>query len=339
METDLLSFIIPACNAEHTLVRAITSIGRSSRVEIIIVENGSTDHTLETANALSDADKRIKVLRSERGVSCARNAGLSCAKGQWVAFMDADDTMLPGSTETLLDDAKHDMADIVLYGHVAGDTQRLTTETEQHFSGAEYDHGRAVVIADPTKYMQVWAKLFRKDIIDRHQLRFNPLLRLSEDSDFTLRFLKDAESMLISPKTVYHYTLNAGSTMHRFDGTKVKDYVTAMYESRKAVEGEKREIRNAFQKYVLMHLNILMVREVFAQNNPASSAEKEAVEKEICREPVFHEAIQTVSMSDCRNVKLLPAYLLKKRCFKLAAAVFKARAGQNASRERKQSDV
>ncbi|MDD6222258.1 MAG: glycosyltransferase [Lachnospiraceae bacterium] len=339
MGTALLSFIIPACNAEHTLASAVKSIGESPRVEIIIVENGCTDRTRETADALSDADNRIRVLHSDRGVSCARNVGLDCAEGRWLAFLDADDAMLPGGTETMLNDAENDVADVILYGHCAGDVKRLTTETERGFSGAEYDHGRAEVIADPTKYMQVWAKLFRNDIIVKNQLRFNPLLRLSEDSDFTLRFLKEADSMVLSPKAVYQYTLNANSTMHRFDGAKVKDYVTAMYESRKAVEEDTQEIRDAFQKYVLMHLNILMVREVFARNNPASYRQKRTTEREICREPVFREALQTVTLSDCRNAKLLPAYLLKKRCFGLAAAVFMARAGQNAARERKQSDV
>ena len=339
MNDTLISIIIPANNAEKTLAKAVQSLGKDTRIEIIIIENGSSDNTLQKAESLSKTDHRITVLQSDKGVSNARNAGIKHATGRWLAFLDADDFMLPMGMNELLKNAEEEKADLYLYGHEAGKEKRPVSEEEYYYSGNNYNFGREEVIANPTKYMQVWAKLFNRDLVVSNNVKFNPLLRLSEDSDFTLHYLKIARSMLISSKIVYHYCLNAGSTMHHYDGGKVKAYAQAMQISSKAVEDESKEIQNAFQKYILMHLNILMVREVFSLDNSASLSKKLDQEKEICEIPVFQNAIRSVSLSDCRSVRLLPSYLLKKHFYRIASRLFMARVKQNTDKERNQGNV
>ena len=93
MQKNKVSVIIPAHNAESYISRSVCSVLEQSYsdFEVIIVENGSTDRTMEICKQLSEKDRRIRVCQSEKGVSNARNKGLDLACGEWIFFLDADD--------------------------------------------------------------------------------------------------------------------------------------------------------------------------------------------------------------------------------------------------------
>ncbi|HVB98568.1 MAG TPA: glycosyltransferase family 2 protein [Candidatus Dormibacteraeota bacterium] len=104
MTSPLVSVIIPARNAENTVGNAIASVLEQSMpdLELIVVDDASTDRTAPVVAAMRDA--RIRLLRSERNIRCAaaRNLGLRNARGKWAAFLDADDEWAPGRLESLL---------------------------------------------------------------------------------------------------------------------------------------------------------------------------------------------------------------------------------------------
>ena len=104
MSLKLVSVIIPAYNAEHTLEKAVTSAASQTHenLEILVVNDGSTDGTLALAERLAGKDSRIRVLdRKNGGVSRARNEGLLAAAGEDITFLDADDWMEPSMIRTL----------------------------------------------------------------------------------------------------------------------------------------------------------------------------------------------------------------------------------------------
>ena len=99
---ELVSVIIPAFNAARFLERTIISAQNQTHrnLEIIVVEDGSTDGTQHVAAAMADSDPRIKVIeKSNGGVASARNVGLAQARGEYVAFLDADDLWHPSKIE------------------------------------------------------------------------------------------------------------------------------------------------------------------------------------------------------------------------------------------------
>ena len=107
-----ISIIIPAFNAASTLATAISSARQIESLEIIVVDDGSTDDTLVIAQQCSPP---VTVLTGpNQGVSAARNRGLSIASGEWVIFLDADDILLPGTLEKRLSTAGSIEADVVL---------------------------------------------------------------------------------------------------------------------------------------------------------------------------------------------------------------------------------
>lgn len=334
----LISFIIPAYNAEKTIRAAVESIvcscNGADNYEVLVVENGSTDRTGEI---IADLEKRytpVKGFHSEKGVSNARNFGLQQAEGQWIAFLDADDSLLPGAMEILLSDAGSSDADMILYGHQVGTEKRcVCLGTGVSFRQKSCEEARVRMLEHPTRYMQVWGKLFSRKVISDHNIVFNPALRLAEDSDFTLQASRFCSSICFSPAVIYNYSINADSTMRTFDGNKVKDYMDSMRISFEHVKNDTVRIKKAYEKYVLMHLNILMVREVFERKNKISFRSRLKNMRKIVRAGIFRTAIQNTAFQECKSARMLPILLLKCKLYLPAGCVYSLRSFLNSRSE------
>ncbi len=105
-EAPRLSMLIPCWNAAATIERSLTSVLDEHGIpfECIVIDDGSTDGTADIVRAVADRDPRVVLIRlpANVGVSAARNHGLAAARGDWVAFHDADDRMLPGWLHALM---------------------------------------------------------------------------------------------------------------------------------------------------------------------------------------------------------------------------------------------
>lgn len=335
----MISFIIPAYNAEDTITRAIKSIadaGEDENYEIIIVENGSTDKTTEIIESFCQKNEKIRFIHSDKGVSKARNVALQVASGEWIVFVDSDDFLEEAAMETLQKNAGDSSVDFWVYGHKSGNVNKTVVDggRERVFVDGEVGKCMAKMLENPTRYMQVWAKLFKKSIIVENNLQFNENLNLAEDSDFTLCYLKYCRKVCLSNDIIYHYSLDNPSTMRTYDGKKAMRYVYSMQESSKSVIDENDTIKKAFRKYVLMHMNIAMVREIYAIDNPVNFIQRYKQMKDLCHEEIFNNAMKGVKFRECFNIRMLPVLFLKSHLAPLAAMIFYLRAIQNNRRER-----
>jgi glycosyltransferase involved in cell wall biosynthesis len=339
MSAPLISFIIPCHNNEKTLEKAVNSVLNqdfADKFEIIIVENASVDHTYRCARALKEKYKNkysITLFQSNSGVSNARNCGIQHAKGRYISFVDADDSINQKEFAVLFKDAEMAQSDLYCYGHIAGDEKRSVIDHRQYFPESQVENIKAKMIADPTKYMQAWGKLFRTAIIEENKVRFNSSLSFAEDSDFTLNFLRFSHSICLCSELAYYYTLNPNSAMRVFSGDKTRHYLSALYASKKLIDQESDQIKKAFNRYVLMHFNIIMVREVFSLNNPDTYDNKISAMKSILSDPIIHEAMQKVKFVECCSPKMLPFLLMKMKQYRLASQIYSLRARQNWKRE------
>ena len=341
----MFSFIIPCYNAAETVESAVDSICTDEKYrglyEILLVLNGCTDGTKQIAENLQKkyADVQIRVLESGKGVSKARNKGIREANGQWLVFLDADDSLASDAIKVSLEDLQYAKADFYLYGHRKGAEQVhiLDEGTDKYV----HDHINMQVmltqiIANPTRYMQVWAKLFNRELIVENHLFFQEELRLAEDSDFTLRYmLTCCQAMFLHDVPAYQYALSEGSAMRTYDGQKVEQYLISMMESKKAVEKADPQIQKAFETYILMHLNIAMVREVFCVENPAGFGAKVKKLQEITKREPFAECIANVKLSDCGSARMLPILCLKLKVAGFAGIIYTLRAKQNSKKEKR----
>jgi glycosyltransferase involved in cell wall biosynthesis len=316
----MISFIIPAYNAEKSLKRCVESIrSHHENYEIIIVENGSTDQTYELANSLD----KVRVFQSEKGVSNARNMGLDHARGEWIAFVDADDYVLNSYEER--------DEDLIVMSYEVG-SHRVDLGLWQE-NNTDIESATIMMLENPTKCMAVWGLLMRRDIIERYQLRFASHLRVAEDGDFTLRYLLHCKSIYFSSRNVYHYSLDDTSVMRSYDGRKTEGYIEAMNESKNAINDASLSIRKAFSSYVLMHFNVIMVRENYALSNQSSYKEKVENMKRVLNVPIFKEAYQDLSLKNSLKPRYLPFLLMKCHLHSLAGLIYVLRVKQNARKK------
>ena len=185
----LVSVILPAYNAAAHLRRAVDSaLGQTmSDLEIVIVDDASTDATLEIAGRIAARDPRVRVLHNERnsGPSVSRNRAIAAARGEWIAILDADDSWLPERLERMLAGAGN--ADVVsddLY-IVRGslfkpDKSVLWSLIQQE--GLPLIEPRWLNIVDFVRYeFSLLKPIIRRSFLTQHQLAYEPTVRIAHD--------------------------------------------------------------------------------------------------------------------------------------------------------------
>lgn len=335
----LVSFIIPVHNAAGTIEQTVKSIMQDIKeedsLEILIVENGSTDNSLQVAQRLQGEIPFVKVFQSPKGASCARNKGIQEASGEWLVFLDADDEFVDGAVPILFEDARNPKADICFYGHINGKENRPVCDNgvEQFFDGEEIDACRIMMLSNPTRYLQVWAKLIRRNLVVENHIAFNENLRLAEDSDFMLKCMEKANRIAVKKESVYHYVISSSSTIRSFDGSKVKDYMTSMQETKRGISLDTEALEKAYCKYVLLHFNIAMVRELFCENNKQSFWNKVQLMKTTFKGSFFADAAKKIPAKECLSVRMSAILCIKMNCYFGAGVIYWLRAKQNSMRE------
>lgn len=212
MNKDLISVIIPAYNAEPYLAECVSSIISSSidNIEIIIVNDGSTDNTKVIAEAFAETNDNITVIDSPNcGVSHARNMGIECANGEYIMFVDADDALFPNTCEIMLSCIKEYDCDIVC-GESAEFYDKITSSDYADYTGKHQIWKQTDMLMksleDHKSTWAVWGKLFKRSYIGN--TRFLDGCRIHEDSLFLFEcFLKNT-TMLCIDACIYNYRIN-----------------------------------------------------------------------------------------------------------------------------------
>jgi len=217
VEERLVSIIVPVYNAQHTLERCIESILAQTwrNIEVIAVDDGSGDGSGGLLDAFAAKDARLRVVHTDnRGVSAARNTGLSLARGAYIGFADADDWMEPDMVRQLAGWLEREQADIAVCGwelHAAGNgSQRTGTANAEAIIMTPQEAWMAALLPAGFKgYLP--NKLFRVSLLGRSgsALRMNESLFVCEDLLFVLSCLKSASRVVYDPTPCYHYCQSA----------------------------------------------------------------------------------------------------------------------------------
>lgn len=191
-----LSVIVPVYNASSYIKRCIDSILRQTfqEFELIVVNDGSTDNSLDILRSILPQKENIKLYsQSNQGVSATRNYGISLSKGKYVTFIDSDDYIEPSFIETLLATISEEKYDLVMSGtSYRQDGLEIKTVT---FSN---DVWTTEELADKYNYIDsttsIHGKLYKKEIIDKYNLKFDTSMSFAEDRDFNIEFIKHIHS-------------------------------------------------------------------------------------------------------------------------------------------------
>lgn len=221
MTEPTVSVIVPVHDLVHYLDKTIKSILTQSYedFELILVDDHSQDGSRELIEYWQKQDERVTVYQLPRhgGVSKARNFGIDQAKGQYIAFVDGDDQILPDYLKTMADCMEEDMA-LVSVGYHWGSWRPVAKNISSKYEVLDRKRMfRSVnTFGDPIGGY-VWNKLFRKAVLDQQELRFREDLKLGEDLWFTAEYIAKApqEKFVFNPTILYQKINRPDSTIHR----------------------------------------------------------------------------------------------------------------------------
>lgn len=204
----LISTIIPVYNAEKFLCKCLDSLlnAQISEVtnEIILIDDGSTDNSLEICKDYESNHNNIKVFsQKNQGPSVARNVGLNKALGDWITFVDSDDWVDQKYFSSFLK-LREKEAELLLFGY-----NKVSNFKSIEHTVFEGTISSKIILKETLKYHNVlwfpWNKFYKREIIEKHQLRFNPKVKIGEDTLFNISYLKNTNQVYSAQDILYNY--------------------------------------------------------------------------------------------------------------------------------------
>lgn len=213
----LVSVVVPAYNSESTLEKCIESLLEQSYhpLEIVLVDDGSTDRTKEIGEHYQARNQNI-VFSSQQnqGVSAARNKGVELSHGEWIAFVDSDDYVLPSYIQSMVDSQKKHNSDWVIGGSVLlWGTKKLTRN---------YPYSRELVtLSEMESYLETWysndyvtapwGKLYSSELIKSNKIKFPLHISNGEDTIFNIDYVGVCNRISMVYEAPYVYVYRPGS--------------------------------------------------------------------------------------------------------------------------------
>lgn len=225
MSTVTASIVVPVYNSERYLEECVRSALSQTceSIEVICVDNGSTDGSCALLERLAREDARVRVVNEPRpGVSCARNAGMACARGEYLFFLDADDLMKPECVERAVSCARERDAQLVIYSfeEYYSDCD-LAFEWPKSPDSSLYD--RVFSLADvsiPAPFFvtpNVWRIAYRVSYLSSLGIGYEESLRSSEDLVFVYELLFSADRVALVDDVLYCYRKDSAGSLTKRD--------------------------------------------------------------------------------------------------------------------------
>lgn len=215
--TPVVSIIVPFYNAQKTIGRCIDSILNQTfkEFELILLDDGSTDDSGQICDEYAEKDARIRVVHKENsGVSDTRNQGIAMAKGEYLQFLDGDDWISPDATGLFVRTITEYQCDMVIADFYRVIGERVSPK------GAIEEAGLMDKISYATNMMEnpadfyygvLWNKLYKRSVIEEHQLKMDRSISWCEDFIFNLEYISHIQSIYALKVPVYYYVKTKGS--------------------------------------------------------------------------------------------------------------------------------
>ncbi|APC41947.1 glycosyltransferase family 2 protein [Clostridium estertheticum] len=230
MDNSLITIIVPVYNASEYLSKCLNTIINQTyrNIEIICINDGSVDNSLEILKEFHSYDKRIKIIdKKNEGVSIARNEGLSVAKGDYLIFVDSDDWIDLQMCEVALKAILEENADVVMWSYIREypnkslpkEIYRVDTKLLFNYKEVRGKLHRRFIgligeeLSEPENadaLCTIWGKIYKMDIIRENSLKFYDITSIGsyEDGLFNLYYFEHVKKAVYLPKYMYHYKKN-----------------------------------------------------------------------------------------------------------------------------------
>lgn len=209
----LISIIMPVYNAQKYLDRSIKSVITQTykEIELIIVNDGSTDNSMEICKKYASQDKRIKVYTQEnKGVSAARNLGIEMASGEYLMFIDSDDYILENMIQDMKQKISNNNIDLVISGMQMNYIQNKEIVKQEEYKLLDKKYTKAEFINSIIKEIPLicfcgpCCKLYKAELLKSNHIRFSEELTMGEDTWYNLDYIKKCEGNIVTLQNIYY---------------------------------------------------------------------------------------------------------------------------------------
>lgn len=340
----LVSIVLPIYNIKKEyLKKCILSLKNQtySKIEIVMVNDGSKNGIEKTCEELAKTDKRIKyIYQKNAGVSVARNNGMQNAEGEYICFVDPDDWVENTYIETLYHAIKTSKADIAISdckvcyeNHTV--ENRFLNQKEGDLQGKEKNKilyqliGKKICEYYPPEVAAgvPWAKIFSGTFMEKNELSFIPGMVRMQDNIFCLYAIEAAKKIHYTPQVIYNYRKESGSACYKY-APRIIEYFEKYYdETRKFLDIYHKEtvLYEALRMKELTSFNSYLTQYFFnaKYNGNFKDAKKEL--KKLLDEDRYKEDIKNIDYGLLNKQEKLFVFLLKNECFGLLKFIIRIR--------------
>lgn len=255
----MVSIIVPVYNAEKYIRSTVKSICNQNftNLEIILVDDGSSDSSGEIINFLASKDKRIKVIhQNNKGVSIARNVGMMQAQGDYIMFIDADDWVENDHVSYFVNMIYEDDYNIGI-GETHFDRFNNYQSEKQNFEIVRSDKVIEWIYLNKV-FMAVWNKIYKREFLLENNIWFNSDIWYGEGMLFNMRCLTLVTQVPFGHKRTYHYVDNPNSAMRLFNMDSEQCGIKSLQLQKKILETKSKTINNSYRYHLYsIYFNIL----------------------------------------------------------------------------------
>lgn len=262
--SDLVSIIVPIYNVEKYLCRCVDSIIAQTyqKIEIILVDDGSTDKSGSIADKYVRIDNRTRVFhKKNNGPSAARNYGIDKAVGKYIMFVDSDDYIDVDMVEILLDNLKNSGADISMsaFYWIYENEQIIPFKRHGDYVLYESDNKWELLFTNETTMVVPWNKLYKIDIFDNIRYKVGVFY---EDEEIIHKILNCANRVCYTDSKLYYYIKRAGSRVSNYSLKGFNDAERAFYNrmvffNKKKLKLYYKYTMKLYINYILNHINMI----------------------------------------------------------------------------------
>ena len=345
-----VSVIVPVYNAEKYLERCINSLTNQTLedIEIILVDDSSSDGSLEVCNNAAKKDSRIKVIHKvNEGAGKARNAALEIATGEYIGFVDSDDFIDTDMFKTLYQKAKAYNSDLVMSGVLFVDGNMFSEEGEcvrktyfdkdTHFETEDALKKLRMGIvgalpedADDSKYgMSIWKNLFRHEVITKNNIIFESEREmLSEDALFMIDFISCIKKATGIGEAFYNYCRNEVSISKSYKKDRFEKSLVFVDEVEKRFKKDiaAKEYQIYIYRFWQAMCRVLCSQEImYSADNNIKYIDLKKRLKAVCTHSLTVKALQAYPIGKLPLKQRLFAYGIKYRLYFLLKVLVELR--------------
>lgn len=233
------SIIIPAYNAEKYIEKCVGSLLKQSYAdfEIVLIDDGSSDGTARVSRMLEQRDERLHYIHQDnKGVSAARNLGMSVAKGEYLLFVDADDYIKPDTLEKIFERCRDSSIDLCFFGYqyVVDDCMKQDVRPLEYYGKKNPDILLALI--EQNTFGLAGNKAIRREFLTQNELAFDRDIKVFEDQDLMMRAWNEAAVICCISESFYYYVSSQTSAMQQFQSVQSSRFFSTHDENLKKLK-------------------------------------------------------------------------------------------------------